>query len=563
MHPKLLFDVIQRQAGTLGKAVLEGVMNSVDAKATECRVTLGRDSLTILDNGQGFRNRSEIEDWFEVFGQPHDEAEEKVYGNFRMGRGQLFAFGKNHWNSNVFHMDVDIKNKGLDYILTQNGKVTKGCQVSVSLYEELNRAEEDTIIREIKTYCKYAPIPVYLNDELISTDPETEKWDYVTDDAYIRIKPTGGLSVYHLGVYIQEHGGYRFGVGGTIVAKQQLMLNFARNDILVSKCKVWKRIEAKFRGIADDVIKNKPLNESGRARMATRLLAGDLSTDEIRYAKIITATTGRQYSLNQLRFSGRYSDKVSVAPRGDMWGDRAMKQGLAFVVAEETLDRFGVTSLRDLWTLLHAAFEPLSRAWQVCGMDGIFADRDSSWTPLTDKELTPREKSWLKILNNLSYTINDALMRKQRTGDWRVDRATYVKARTVGIGVSPCSLAWTDGSSYVYFGREFGREYLAEHDFNLQGLMEIAGTMLHEYCHNEPDSETHTHSQEFYEKFHDNFDTAHAAVAYAFSKLEYWLSLEDKKLTKKLLKERDRYEGILKQKALFKLSDDALAAEGG
>ena len=32
-HPQLLLDVIQRQAGTLGKAVLEAVMNAVDAKA--------------------------------------------------------------------------------------------------------------------------------------------------------------------------------------------------------------------------------------------------------------------------------------------------------------------------------------------------------------------------------------------------------------------------------------------------------------------------------------------------------------------------------------------------
>ena len=30
-HNKLLFDVIRRQAGTLSKAILEGVMNSVDA----------------------------------------------------------------------------------------------------------------------------------------------------------------------------------------------------------------------------------------------------------------------------------------------------------------------------------------------------------------------------------------------------------------------------------------------------------------------------------------------------------------------------------------------------
>jgi hypothetical protein len=40
MHPKLLLDVIQRQAGTLSKAILEGVMNAVDAGATHGAITL-------------------------------------------------------------------------------------------------------------------------------------------------------------------------------------------------------------------------------------------------------------------------------------------------------------------------------------------------------------------------------------------------------------------------------------------------------------------------------------------------------------------------------------------
>lgn len=54
MHPKLLLDVIRRQAGTLGKAILESAMNAVDAKATRCNIKLSATTLEVSDNGLGF-----------------------------------------------------------------------------------------------------------------------------------------------------------------------------------------------------------------------------------------------------------------------------------------------------------------------------------------------------------------------------------------------------------------------------------------------------------------------------------------------------------------------------
>src|ERR1051325_290463 len=117
MHHQLLHDVILRQAGTLGKALLESVMNAVDARATRCEISLTADSVIVQDDGIGFRSREEIEQFFEVFGQPHQTGEEKVYGTFRMGRGQMFAFGHNLWKTAHFEMEVDVKRSGLDYVL--------------------------------------------------------------------------------------------------------------------------------------------------------------------------------------------------------------------------------------------------------------------------------------------------------------------------------------------------------------------------------------------------------------------------------------------------------------
>jgi hypothetical protein len=129
------------------------------------------------------------------------------------------------------------------------------------------------------------------------------------------------------------------------------------------------------------------------------------------------------------------------------------------------------------------------------------------------------------------------------------------RPRKIGVGIAPSGmLAWTDGETYIYFNRD----YLAKFDINLKGLMELGYTMLHELCHEGPDTGTHVHSQEFYERFHDNAGLVAEFTSRAFANLEKWVASEDKKLSKKLLRERDRYEGILKAKEVLKLSSDAL-----
>ena len=71
-HPKLLIDVIKRQAGSLKKAVLEGTMNSVEAGATEININFIAEKsqdkennptpafLSIYDDGMGIRTKQEF-----------------------------------------------------------------------------------------------------------------------------------------------------------------------------------------------------------------------------------------------------------------------------------------------------------------------------------------------------------------------------------------------------------------------------------------------------------------------------------------------------------------------
>jgi hypothetical protein len=148
MHPKLLLDVIERQAGTLDKAILEGGMNGIEAinalemnggvcKDKKIYITydIGEKSIiTIQDFGKGLTTKEEIENFFETFGTPHDENEHKIYAQFRMGRGQMFSFGKNVWRTGTFELTVDILNDGLDWKLKENLPFVDGCHITLELY---------------------------------------------------------------------------------------------------------------------------------------------------------------------------------------------------------------------------------------------------------------------------------------------------------------------------------------------------------------------------------------------------------------------------------------------
>ena len=129
MDDNLLYSVIKAQAGTPEKALMEAVMNCIDAGASRCEVALDENGYTVLDDGRGFTSRKEIEQFFETFGTPHNE-NDATYGKFRMGRGQLFAFSSTLWRSGIFSMEVDIKRDGLSYKLTENPKnLYKGCAI--------------------------------------------------------------------------------------------------------------------------------------------------------------------------------------------------------------------------------------------------------------------------------------------------------------------------------------------------------------------------------------------------------------------------------------------------
>lgn len=496
VHPDIIFSLINSQAGTLGKAVLELIMNAIDAGASFVSIDIDHARFSVKDDGRGFQSRQEIEDFFETFGTPH-QAGDARYGRYRMGRGQIMAFSATQWRTTTFMMDVDIKNRGLDYIL-DDCDMTQGCHIDGKLYAPMLPSEFSSFERELAELGRYAEIPVYLNGEQINMHPTACKWDIETDDAYISLKATGGLKVYNLGVFVREYPGFSQGTGGTIVSKKQLEVNFARNDVLVSQCEVWKRIRKFLQKETNKTLTKKPrLTEQEREAMIRRLRFGEISYDEVRSLKLITDTKGRHYPLT--RFEGWKNIPCTVEPEsGSQIAERVHQSKVSFVFARTMLDYFGVENGEELVeTLSRLSFRELHGRKQCrihklvyCPFESVSQGLTGSHDILRDSELTQEEKIFLKALKKVQGNLV-SLIRGcgYEPGGQRVIR----------IGVSDTAEAWTDGASYIALERDVLRKIKD----GFKGAVYLTNLLIHEYLHREEDSGSHLHDLEFFEAFHE------------------------------------------------------------
>lgn len=135
--------LINAQAGMLEKALMEGVMNSIDAGATQVDVTIDRQGFTVRDNGKGFKDIAEVDAYFGTFGFDHTTAEEagkRTYGRFGIGRGQMWKFASTVWHTGPLLLDVNTRERGLDYIVTTAPKDAGGTVITGTFYQKGPRA---------------------------------------------------------------------------------------------------------------------------------------------------------------------------------------------------------------------------------------------------------------------------------------------------------------------------------------------------------------------------------------------------------------------------------------
>jgi len=525
--------LITHQAGSIEKAIIELVMNSIDAGANQIEIEFSPQTVRISDNGHGFPSREYIENFFGVFGAPHAEDSPR-FGKFRMGRGQMFAYGSSVWRSGRYMMSVDIQNKGLVYTLEENLEIRSGCCIEVSLYRA-----KDIAGKELEKMLAYCESDIFINKkrinrELKSITFENEYFRYAED------KNSYDLSIYNQGVLVKNS--WLHGFKGVLVSKVPMEVNFARNDILTDKCDVW----ASFSEYMEEI------KSKNAVKGINRVIPVEMSEYYVRLfferkidvegflgLKIYRDVNGKHYNILQI-IDGNFKHIVVEDPNSPMISD-ALNQFSTILVIDKLLDYYlgyydgkytdYITDTRELiiaqlnvlqmglleeelreqrgiyTQLCKKYFKKRSHHWRdgilsrmrelreafefYEDIDGLEKQNPVSYKVYSKKELGVFERDVYNIVNRM----NSGVFRLVRN-----NTTSMTAKRELLFGDSQGrAFGWTDGENYIVLDMSI----IENAKKNIKNVELIATTLLHEYCHNGDDTQELVHDIDFYKTFHD------------------------------------------------------------
>lgn len=525
LDPQIIQHIIYNQAGSIGKAIIELLMNSVDAGATAVRLTMTKEGFQCSDDGRGFASRDDVVRYFGRFGTPHQEGD-ATYGRFRLGRGQIMAHAKTQWFSNSWWMTVDTQEMGYNYDLEELEAPSTGCLIVGSWYETLNDLELMSSVQEIRDLVRYTPISVELNGRVITRDPATEKWDHEDEWAYYRAKEDGPVAIYNQGVLVRNDSSHMWGAGGLIVSKKALDLNVSRSEILRKTCPVWKIIAKEFTRLAKEVsarLGDHRKTEARRSKSALSLLSGDANLDEIFFKEeVITVLPGKRHITLQEFFRKAYrehSNTYTIVQRGNdvPKGEAIAGQRIIQVLHPQTLERFGCHNVADFEDAMSRVVENLTQAtddnkrrswfWFSNGVlqapqQVAFATLKKAFIERTlivdEKKALEKEtcRAWIALRWCLQHYAG-ACAGADRYRDGRVRYGA--SSLNVLLGESNTAEAWTDGKTYLAINSEIVKRIKKD---PLQTVAYIFSLVEHEVAH-QGDSLECGHDEAFYQRFHD------------------------------------------------------------
>lgn len=179
-------------------------------------------------------------------------------------------------------------------------------------------------------------------------------WTFEDHLASYRILRADALEVYSQDVFVRHFDTWQLGVGGVVISKEPLELNFARNA-MESECPVWSGIRKVIEALViRELTTSRHLTDSQRKFLGMRFrsLAACVPDPGIwKELKLVTDPSGNHLPLSALAPYRRF---VHIREPGAFARAAHGRHG-SFVVTDALLDRFGMDSLRDWLALLSEA----------------------------------------------------------------------------------------------------------------------------------------------------------------------------------------------------------------
>ena len=505
---QLIHQTIYNQAGSIEKAFLEYIMNSVDANASYIKINIFDNGYqySISDNGNGFGDRSYtreekekcIDEVFGYLGFDHgsEEDNKRTYGKFGIGRAQLWAFSKNSWHTHDMTMDVDILNNGLNYEINQVKEFVDGCDIKGEFYEKVSLNEIGYIKKQLSLLSAYAPIEVYFNDELINKKIDDIKDVLNVNGVRVQIKPSApSFMIYNQGVFVCEMPSYLFGFGGIICSEigHPFQVNAARNDVLQSKCKLWKLVKNALNEKLNLTSKKEKITDEIRKSLLSRIAGGDYGYNEEYLSKpLIKMINNRYISLSTLA-SGNKTFTIGDNKSCPL-SERIHHSDLALVLLSDFTDYVALTPkdfikvLADVHDIYHyrhhnreSLIKELTKSYKE--LDTLKNAFDVNNYIIDKSKYTRKQKVFMEVINQAS--VQKPLSKYGR------------ETRKILLGKSDTDDAWTDGYSYIALNEKLLEDISGSAGY----ILKIMHLIIHEYNHD--DDNCDLHSLEFYENFHD------------------------------------------------------------
>ena len=493
LHPAMLNNIIRSQSGTPQKALLELVMNSVDAGATRISVTVDEKGFVVDDDGRGL-DRKDLEAYWDTFGTPHEPGD-VPFGVFRIGRGQIMSLARVSFRTHRMEMVVDFAARPGVYDLIKHTVRVPGMRVSGTWVESVRRrALAKSTTAELKRLCRWVSVAVTVNGMSVSDNPAGRAWQTTTDDAYFELGLDEPLRIYNLGAFVCEFSPTRYGIGGDVVSRKQLALNTARNEVLSASCPVWERIEEVLQrqrsaALVDGVL----TKESQRQAALSMLVRGEVGMADLLDKPIVTLAGGMTATLRDLA-GAKVLGIASIAE--STRGEKLNGNG-TFILSAASARTMGLRDAGDLVRLIGEQVEGDKRLSHLTLATPHVVEVTKEYEArvklyqITDAsgELKRDEQAKLALLE----TAHDRLVAALQAFGWR-----HIHKRTLRVSRLVGALACTDGKTHINVDVAYLKRCFASQG----GLLGLAHTLVHEYAHSHLKYEDN-HDFEFYLTVHD------------------------------------------------------------